>query len=64
MVTFTMASFTCFVSIFDKKLGTAIPWSETFNFDSLALAVHLQETILTAHFCLGPLPKLERLCMI
>ena len=64
MVTFTGAGFTCFAPIFDKKLGTAIPWSETFNYDSLARAVQLQETLLTAHFCLGPIPKVKGLCMI
>ena len=64
MVTFTGAGFTCCVSLLDKKLGTAIHWSETFNFDSLARAVQLQETPLTAHFCLCPIPKLEVLCMI
>ena len=64
MVTFTGAGFTCFVSLLDKKLASAIRWSETFNYDSLASAVQLQETLLTAHFCLGPIPKVEGLCMI
>ena len=64
MVTFTGAGFTCFVSILDKKLASAIHRSETFNFDSLASAVQLQETLLTAHLCLGPIPKVEGLCMI
>ena len=64
MVTFTGAGFTCFVSLLDKKLASAFHRSETFNFDSLARAVQLQETILTAHFCLGPIPKVEGFCMI
>ena len=64
MVTFTGAGFTCFVSLLDKKLASAIPWGETFNYNSLARAVQLQETILTAHLCLCPIPKFEGLCMI
>ena len=64
MVTFTGAGFTCCVSLLDKKLASAIHWSETFNFDSLALAIHLKKAVLIAHFCLDPITKLEGLCMI